>query len=358
MSDVSPLLTIAIPTWNRAAYLAQNLAQLRSELSGKPLGQVEVLVSDNNSPDSTPAVVQNATQSGMSIRYVRNDKNLGWALNFAQCFDLARGKYVLLLGDDDLLVDGALALVLSRLVQRDYGVVCLRPYGFDEDFRTEYPGGSGGERIFRDANQFLITINKCFTLTSACVLNKSLLCEVDSRQFATADLAMFHLMLRAALAAKENLFIEKYLIASKRQNSFAYDYGEVFVDQFWRIIDAHVAYGLRPELVRTLERQRILSYYPFYLLDLRLSGRGDLSKTRAHFANRFRKRWLFTCWLAPILLLPRPLAIAWGSVTTVIGRVLGGQLRRGVVFAWRRLVRSLSSKEASSAGQMKERGLP
>lgn len=340
--STSPLFTVAIPTWNRAGYLAQNLAQLRSEMTGVAPGLVEVLISDNCSPDSTPGVVESAMKSGLPIRYIRNEKNIGWALNFAQCFDLAQGKYVLLLGDDDLFVDGALSIVLSRLTQKDYGVVCLRPYGFDRDFREEYPGGSGRERVFKDANQFLVAISRCFTLTSACVLNKLLLSKVDSKQFSSGNLAAFHFVLRAALAAEENLFIDRFLMASKRQNSFSYEYAEVFVGELWRIIDAHVALGLSQQTVRVIERDKMLCYYPFYLLDLRLSRRGDLNLTLDQFASRFHGRWLFTYWLAPIIRLPRPLAIIWGGATTAIGRVIGGDLRRGVKFVWSRLTRAIA----------------
>jgi abequosyltransferase len=346
----SPLLTIAVPTWNRAGYLAENLAQLKSELRGVTPGLVEVLVSDNCSPDSTPNVVEEAAKSGLAIRYVRNEKNMGWARNFVQCFDLARGKYVLLLGDDDLFVDGALALLLRHLAEREYGVVCLRPYGFDADFRREYPGGSGRERVFRDANEFLVAISRCFTLTSACVLNKSLLSGVDSKQFVAGNLATFHLLLRAALAADENLFVDKFVMASKRQNSFSYEYAEVFVGELWRIIDAHVSWGLSREAVRTIERDKLLCYYPFYLLDLRLSGRGDLKVTLEQFARRFQGRWLFTFWVAPIIQLPRPLALIWGGMATLIGRVIGGDLRRGVKFVWTRLMRSVTSMHVAPAG--------
>src|SRR6185436_21130825 len=124
----TPLLTIAIPTWNRAAYLAQNLAQLRSEMEEIAPGTVEIVVSDNCSPDHTGDVVQTELRQGAPIRYVRNPENLGWAKNFAQAFELASGKYTLLLGDDDLLVDGALKLLLARLRESDYGVVSLRAY--------------------------------------------------------------------------------------------------------------------------------------------------------------------------------------------------------------------------------------
>ena len=342
--STSPLLTVAIPTWNRAAYLEKSLNQLRSELSSVAPDLVEVLVSDNCSPDSTPAVVYEAMRLGLPIRYVRNQENLGWSPNFVKCFDLARGNYVALFGDDDLFVDGALPMLLDRLLGRNYGVVCLRPYGFDDDFRREHPGGSGREHEFHDPNQFLVAISRYFTLTSACVLNKSLLTGVDSREFVGTDLATFHLMLRAALAAEKNLFIDKYLIASKRQNSFGYEYAKVFVDALWRIIDAHVAHGLSRDAVHAIERDKMLSYYPFYILDLRLSRRGDLQVTHEQFASRFEGRWLFKYWLEPTIRLPRPLAILWGAATTFIGRAASGDLRRGIMFGWNRLTRSFARK--------------
>jgi glycosyltransferase involved in cell wall biosynthesis len=339
-----PLLTVAIPTWNRSGYLAQSLEQLHSELRDVVPGTVEVIVSDNCSPDQTPAVVEAAQRAGLDIRYVRNDRNVGWALNFAQAYDMSSGRYVLLMGDDDLFVDGGVALLLERLRSAEYGVVILKPYGFDEDFRRELPGGIGRVRQFDDSNRFLVAAHRFFTLTSACVVNKSLLGGIDSREFCDTDLAAFHLVLKAALRARQNLFLDRYLVASKRQNSFSYEYVNVFVDQMWRIIDMHVPLGLEPATVRALERRKLLSYYPFYLFDLRVSRRGDLQLTYRKFAARFADRWLFQFWLAPIIRLPRPLAIAWGAVTTVIGRVLDGQLWRGIRFGWDRVKRRLSSQ--------------
>lgn len=344
-----PLLTIAIPTWNRAAFLRLNLQQLHSEVAGVAPGLVEVLVSDNCSPDDTGAVVERAIAAGLPVRYVRNRENLGWALNFVQCFDLAHGKYVLLFGDDDLFVDGTLPMLLERLARRDYGVVCLRPYGFDDDFRREHPGASGREQEWLDPNRFLVSISRYFTLTSACVINKSLLDGVDSKQFVSTDLATFHLMLRAALAAKRNLFINKYLVASKRQNSFNYEYAKVFVGDLWRIIDAQVQHGLSPWAVRAIERDKMLSYYPFYLFDLRMSRRGNLPQTHAQFAARFDGRWLFTFWLEPTIRLPRSLAVCWGAFTTCIGRIAGGDLRRGLAFGWNRLRRLATFRQVAAA---------
>jgi glycosyltransferase involved in cell wall biosynthesis len=348
-SAARPLLTIAIPTWNRARYLAENLRQLQDELARAPGAAVEIIVSDNCSPDDTGEVVRAAIARGLPVRYARNEQNLGWARNFANACDLARGEYLLLLGDDDLFVDGALGLLLRRLERRTYGVVCLRPFGYDVDFRAEQPGGEGDEKIFTDPNRFLVAISQYFTLTSALVLKRDLLAGVPVRQFIDTDLATFHLLLRAALAAPENLYLRRYLIASKRQNSAPYEYTRIFVQQLWMIMDAHVAHGLAPATIRRIERDKLLSYYPFYLFDLRRARR-DAAVARGHFEARFGRRLLYRCWLAPILWLPRPLALAWGGAATILGRTLGGDLRRCVRFAWARLQRLSGRARPAAAG--------
>ena len=346
-STQTPVLTIAIPTFNRAGYLEQNLEQLRSEMTGVPETAVEILVSDNCSPDSTPQVVENARAAGLRIEYIRNESNLGWGPNFAQCFTLARGNFVLLLGDDDLLVDGALQLLLDRLVRHQYGVVSVRPYGFDSDFRQEYPGGDGEDHTYGVPDDFLVAIGPLMTLTSSNVINKRRLPGFNFGNYVSGDLAALPLVLRAALASDQNLFIDRYLIASKRNNSFNYEYSKVFVDEMWRIIDDQVPEGLSRAAIKALENDMLFSYYPFYLLDLRLHRRSDPRLAQSSFARRFKGRFLYDYWVAPILRLPRPAGLVWGGITTFVGRALGGDFRRGVMFAWSRL-RAVASRALPS----------
>jgi glycosyltransferase involved in cell wall biosynthesis len=332
------LLTIAIPTRNRASFLRLNLQQLESELNKVQGASVEIIVSDNCSSDETPSVVSDAINRGLRIKYSRNSENVGWALNFIKCFDQARGKYILLLGDDDILVDGVLAKIIPWLRATDYGVVSLRPYGYEKDFRREYPGTRGGITEYKDSNQYILAINGFFTLTSSHIINRSMLTSVDSRKFASTDLATFHLLLRAALVAEKNLFVSQYSVACKRQNSSGYNFADVFVGQMWRILDAHVKYGLKRETIRTLEARKIICYYPLYLLHSRLDPSFDAKATLHSFNQRFRSRLLFHCWLGPIFGLPRPIAIAWASVLTFLGRIYGGDLRRGFNFFLKRLL--------------------
>jgi abequosyltransferase len=339
----SPLLSIAIPTYNRAAFLALNLERLSQEgLSFWDL--VEVLVSDNASSDGTQRVVSEAVAGGMPVRYVRNAENIGSDANIAQCFNLAMGKYVLILGDDDLFVDGALQLLLEQLTKGAYGVVCLRPYGFESDFRNEYPGSGGKEKIFHDVGAFLAAIGPLITLISSCVISKRLMSKVDAHQFSGDNLVQVHLVLRAALAARENLFLDRYLVACKRNNSGGYDFSQVFVSNLGAVLDSCKSLGLTESAILAIENRLMVAYYPFYLLRQRLAKSGDLHATLARFEARFDGRLLFKCWLLPIMRLPRPLGIIWGGLATLFGRLLNGDLRRGMAFArnrlfsgWRRL---------------------
>ena len=68
MSARTPLLTIAIPTYNRAADLAAALEHLAGQpgISG---GEVELLVSDNCSTDATGEVVKKFIERGLRIGY-------------------------------------------------------------------------------------------------------------------------------------------------------------------------------------------------------------------------------------------------------------------------------------------------
>lgn len=300
---------------------------------------IEILISDNDSADETPEVVASFIQRGVQLRYIRNTENIGSDCNIAQCFNEADGQYVLILGDDDFLVDGVLPWLVERLVRQEFGVLCMRPYGYEDDFRKEYPGGSGGEVVFKDGGKFLAKIGPLVTLISACVINKKLLGKIDARDFCGGHLVQVHLVIRAALAARQSLFVNRYLLACKRHNSGGYDFVHVFVVELGRILDQYRSMGLKPSATRTFETRMLLGYYPFYLFLQRLTQTGNAESAYVSFKARFGGRWLFSLLLAPILRLPRPLGVTWGACATLFGRMATGDLRRGVMFAWNRLVR-------------------
>lgn len=325
MTCCTPLFTIAIPTYNRACFLRTNLDQLEKELKSVDRGIVEVLVSDNHSEDDTQMVVLEFKARDLPITYFRNEQNFGWGYNFAQCFNRASGKYVLLLGDDDLLVDGALAAVTEKLLNNDYGVVCIRPFGFDTDFRRELPKSLPTEKCYTNPEEFLVDIAHYVTLISACIVNRSALKTVIPSSLVSSDLAALNFTLEAAIFAKQNLFMGRFLVANRRNNSSNYSFSDVFIRQMWDAIEKYSSNGLSGGGIKRMKRRLIISYYPRYFLQLRLDGLIDRKRILEDCKKKFAKEPYFRYWLLPIIVLPKPFAVMWGAFTTITGRVLNGE---------------------------------
>jgi abequosyltransferase len=327
-----PLLTIAIPTYNRAAYLRQTLEQLQLEISNYHLSNIEILVSDNASSDSTWQVVAEFQDSGFNIRYLLNADNIGSDANISQCFNAAKGHYVLILGDDDLFYDGSLKWLMTVLEHDEYGIVCMRAYGFDYDFRREYPGISGRDRSFNDPGEFLVAIGHSVTLISGCVVNKRCLSGVDANEFCGSNLVQVNLVLQAAMTVKNNLYSGRYHIACKRNNSGDYDYVEVFVERLGGILDSYQMLGLSHQSILAFDKQMLLGFLPFYLLKQRLGNFGDQKENALKLRSRYKNFLTFWIFLMPIVVMPRFIAIVWGGVATFVGRIYYGDFLRGFYF--------------------------
>lgn len=113
--DAAPLLSIAIPTYKRFDLLAETLASVFALKFDFP---VEVLVVDNDPGDDAVALREMARFAGHPFVYYKNVDNLGMFGNWNQGLKLARGKYVTILHDDDLLLPAFAAELNARLAQR------------------------------------------------------------------------------------------------------------------------------------------------------------------------------------------------------------------------------------------------
>lgn len=114
---MNPLVTIAIPTFRRADLLRRALQSAVSQAGVE--GGMEILVVENpdDAATSQPSDAERlcASLSDPRLRYVRNDSNLGMVGNWNRCLELARGRWVLILHDDDWLSPHFMRLVLGLL---------------------------------------------------------------------------------------------------------------------------------------------------------------------------------------------------------------------------------------------------
>jgi glycosyltransferase involved in cell wall biosynthesis len=113
------VLTIGIPTWNRARSLERMMRSVTDQAERLGCARaVEIVVSDNASSDDTFAVVQKIkSSSAVAVRYHRNAENIGTVRNIFKTVELAAGDFWMFYGDDDLVVDGALPTIIALMEQ-------------------------------------------------------------------------------------------------------------------------------------------------------------------------------------------------------------------------------------------------
>lgn len=325
MSDHAPLLTIAIPTWNRAHFLVKALTEIQRQRAELPDGCIELLVCDNHSTDGTVISIEEARKLGPEIRHVRHDQNLGSDANIAACFDLAKGSFVQILGDDDMPLPGFLGRLLVLLEDKALGLVYLRPFGFRIDPVAERPDtGRVRAPIKTSLAPFMSRVGAHITFISSIVFNKSRVPELRAERFCGTLLVQVDIGLSIARCSNSFAYFEDYCIAAQSNNSGGYDVTDTFAHTLHGLVVKHEALGLDPEAGYSLWVAMLMRYFPQYCFTHRLAGTQGVTKVIASLDAYFADFKAYKLLVRPILSLPRPLGLAWGVCATFTGRLLGG----------------------------------
>jgi glycosyltransferase involved in cell wall biosynthesis len=135
---MKPLVSIAIPTYNRLSYLKEATASALEQT----YENIEVLIIDDASTDETEKWCGALASRNPKIQYRRNQTNLGLAGNWNALADAARGEYMVLMGDDDRL--------LPECVEKLVSVIGLNTHVV---FSNHYLIDSAGQRLEEESYQ-------------------------------------------------------------------------------------------------------------------------------------------------------------------------------------------------------------
>lgn len=130
MNSSHPLVTIGIPTYNRAAMLRRSIESALHQ----DYPMIEVIISDNASTDSTKDICQEFSRQDVRVNCIKQAVNIGATANFAEVLRKASGDYFMWLGDDDwidvpyvsscmslLMADSSLSLVSGAPIYYRHG---------------------------------------------------------------------------------------------------------------------------------------------------------------------------------------------------------------------------------------------
>ena len=119
------LLSICIPTYNRANKLDRLLNSLHEEITNNKLEkEIEICISDNASTDKTECIVREKLKN-MDIKFNKNLENMGFDYNLDITARLATGKYIWFCGDDDEILPNSLDKLLNILKKEQAQIYIL-----------------------------------------------------------------------------------------------------------------------------------------------------------------------------------------------------------------------------------------
>ena len=121
MQDI--ILSICIPTYNRAEILDKTLSQIVSEDIFLNTNKIQLLISDNCSTDNTSEICENYKKKYPNkIKYLRQSTNLE-DKNFIQVLKSAEGKFAKLSNDTLSYNNGALETIVDYLEKTEKSVM-------------------------------------------------------------------------------------------------------------------------------------------------------------------------------------------------------------------------------------------
>ena len=116
------ILSICIPTYNRVNQLDNCLNSILISKRNVDNFNFEICVSDNNSEEDTESIIKKYNKE-LKIKYNRNEKNLGFAINGIKSISMAEGEFSWMIGNDDLILPKTLSKLKNLLqdnLDKDY----------------------------------------------------------------------------------------------------------------------------------------------------------------------------------------------------------------------------------------------
>jgi glycosyltransferase involved in cell wall biosynthesis len=149
-TNSQPLVSVGIPTYNRPEGLRHTLECI----TGQTYRNLEIIVSNNCSPNPAVDEVVESFISDSRIKYFKQAENLGPGFNFRFVLEKSSGEYFMWLGDDDWIDSSYISECVRELIEHsDYSLVSGKPLFYvnrkfsHEDISLNLMSENGQERL-------------------------------------------------------------------------------------------------------------------------------------------------------------------------------------------------------------------
>ncbi|MEA3494397.1 MAG: glycosyltransferase family 2 protein [Candidatus Margulisiibacteriota bacterium] len=319
-----PLLSICIPTYNRADCLQGGLEKVIPQ--AKKYG-IPIYISDNASTDNTEIIVKSCQKKYPNIIYLKRSKNYGATINIAKVLRMSKTKYSWLLGDDDRLTKNAIVEMLKILELNNYDMVVVNG-GKKVRASAEKVRGRVSDlyesSAYSDRNKLLADLGWHMTWMSCLIFSSKMIREGRFEAFFDIHVPHFAVIFDYLSQGNKAVYWEAkpFIYGSSRDLSNWRDkafevFGRMWIDAVKELPADYTLEAKNACIKNHGIKGRLFS--PITLIILRLLGYYDLSvyrESESHFAR----------------LTNLPKSIMWMIAIIPVPKVISHILRKLVVF--------------------------
>jgi glycosyltransferase involved in cell wall biosynthesis len=118
--DTLPLVSVMIIFYNQENFVRETIDSVLTQ----DYGNIEIIVADDASTDSTPAIIQEYAAKHTNIKPVLSKVNGGITQNCNNALLAASGRFIVLFGGDDLMMPGRISAQVQYFQQNPAASVC------------------------------------------------------------------------------------------------------------------------------------------------------------------------------------------------------------------------------------------
>ena len=240
------LLSICIPTYNRAQILSRTLQSIVNQNGFD--NRCEIVISDNNSFDNTYSVVQEFLAKYSNIRYHRNSFTCKADMNFIVVANLARGRFIKLLNDNKEFLRGSLNILLNIAENDECSVA----------FALHTPNPNKPKLIpCHSFDDFIREVGYQSPWLASVMLRRSLFQELDNKERAVdAQLAQTDIMFRILRKDNRSLVINEKLFSEiPIKYRGGYKFIDVHLNNYLALYEEYLRDGLLTQ--KTYEEDKV-----------------------------------------------------------------------------------------------------
>lgn len=269
---MQPLVSICIPTYNRANCLKQTLESIIYQEEFKE-GKVEVVINDNASTDETETVGKSYSERHKEIHYYRNSQNVS-DKNFPIVLGKAHGKLRKLNNDTAILRPDALSYLCE--MSQKYGKT--KPLLF---FSNSWVGSDEITLIadqIVDFSTFIRMVSYWTTWIAAFSLWDTD-CENINSNFEGCELHLWQVKKIYEIGSTKNSAVvcNEHIIDSiaPPKKDISYGLYHVFYENYFKIIDPYIKKGVLSQKTKDyLEKDLLFNFFTDWIIKWEMGSKG------------------------------------------------------------------------------------